>query len=247
MNFSVLTIFPAMFDAFVKESITGRAVNDGIVKINLVDIRDYTKDRHKRVDDRPYGGGAGMVMKPEPLSFAVESVKKKDSRVIALTPQGKTFSQRKAASLSMEKDIILVCGRYEGIDERFYDFYVDEEISIGDYILTGGEIPAMVLMDCVIRLLPGVLGCSESPEDESFSQGRIEYPHYTRPYEFKGVSVPDILLSGNHGAVSMWRKTASLIRTLNKRPDLFFSYPETEDEKKILSGLLRRLEDFDRK
>ena len=249
MKFSVLTIFPEIFSGFLNESIIGRAVEGEQIEVELLDIRLFCKDKHKNVDDRPYGGGAGMVMKPEPLSDAILFAKKnnKNAKVAAMTPQGKPFTQKKAVSLSKEDELILVCGRYEGIDERVFDLYVDEEISIGDYVLTGGEIPAMVVIDAVTRLIPGVLGCSDSAGEESFSEGRIEYPHYTRPYDFKGIKVPDILLSGNHGEVEKWRRTASLLRTLDKRPDMLLTDPVSEEEKKILSLLFGRLEDFVRK
>lgn len=249
MKFSILTIFPEMFSGFLNESIIGRAVEDKKVEVDLVDIRKFSTDKHKNVDDRPYGGGAGMVMKPEPISSAIISVKKKNknAKVIAMTPQGTQFCQKKAAELKDGDDIIFICGRYEGIDERVFELYVDEELSIGDYVLTGGEIPAMVVIDAVTRLIPGVLGCCDSTCEESFSKGRIEYPQYTRPYEFKGLKVPDVLLSGNHGEVEKWRKAASLVRTLEKRADMFFNHPTDGEEKKILSGLFRRLEDFVRK
>lgn len=249
MKFSVLTIFPSMFSDFLSESIIGRAIEDRKIEAELINIRDFSTDKHKNVDDRPYGGGAGMVMKPEPLSGAVEWAKKNNpgARVVALTPQGKTFTQKKAQDYVCNDGLILVCGRYEGIDERFYELYVDEEISVGDYVLTGGELPAMIVMDCVSRLVPGVLGCSESTEEESFSDGRLEYPQYTRPYNFKGLKVPDVLLSGNHQEVDKWRKALSFVRTLKKRPDMFLSHPAQKDEEKILAGLLRRLEDFVRK
>ncbi|MGM0419072.1 MAG: tRNA (guanosine(37)-N1)-methyltransferase TrmD [Thermodesulfobacteriota bacterium] len=234
MKFSVLTIFPEMFSGFLKESIIGRAVHDEKIEISLVDIRDFSKDKHKNVDDRPYGGGAGMVMKPEPLFEAVESVRKKKlhAKVVVLTPQGDVFSQKKAEKLSLEQELILVCGRYEGIDERFYELCADEQISVGDYVLTGGEIPAMAVIDSVARLVPGVLGCSDSVDEESFTQGRLEYPHYTRPYDFKGLKVPDVLLSGNHQEVEKWRMKTSFLRTLRKRPDLIVKYPATAEEKK---------------
>lgn len=249
MHFSILTIFPEIFSGFLNESIIGRALEDNKIDVDLIDIRRFSKNKHKNVDDRPYGGGAGMVMTPQPLSDAIISAKKrnKKAKVIAMTPQGEPFTQKKAGSYAEGEDLIILCGRYEGIDERVFDLYVDEEVSIGDYVLTGGEIPAMAVVDAVTRLIPGVLGCGDSAEDESFSDGRIEYPHYTRPYEFKGIKVPDVLLSGNHGEVEKWRRASSLLRTLKKRPDMFLNHPASDDEKKILSELFGRLEDFVRK
>ena len=249
MKFVVLTIFPEIFAGFLNESIIGRAIEDEKIEVNIIDIRDFSKDKHKNVDDRPYGGGAGMVMKPEPLFDAVFFARSKypNAKVIAMSPGGETYSQATAQKFSSFNELIIVCGRYEGIDQRFFDLCCDLEISLGDYVLTGGEIPAMSVIDSVSRLVPGVLGSSESAQEESFQSGRLEYPHYTRPYEFRGEKVPEILLSGNHGEIEKWRKTVSLVKTLKKRPDLFFSNPVTEEEEKILSGTIRRLEDFVRK
>jgi tRNA (guanine37-N1)-methyltransferase len=249
MKFAVLTIFPEIFDGFFKESIIGRAIEDGKIEAEVIDIRDFTKDRHKNLDDRPYGGGAGMVMKPEPLFDAVLYTRAKypDAKVALMSPGGEKYTQAKAEKLSLLDELIIVCGRYEGIDQRFFELCCDMEISIGDYVLTGGEIPAMTVIDSVSRLIPGVLGCSESAEDESFQSGRLEYPHYTRPFKFRGHDVPEILLSGNHGEIRKWRKAVSLVKTLKNRPDLFFSNPLTDEEEKILSGTIRRLEDFVRK
>ncbi|MGE4518300.1 MAG: tRNA (guanosine(37)-N1)-methyltransferase TrmD [Desulfobacteraceae bacterium] len=249
MKFAVLTIFPEMFSGFLRESIIGRAVEDGKIEVDIIDIRDFTQDRHKNVDDRPYGGGAGMVMKPEPLFEAVSSVREKypEAKVAVMSPGGEKYTQKTAEELSLSKELIIVCGRYEGIDQRFIELCCDIEISVGDYVLTGGEIPAMAVIDSAARLVPGVLGCCESAEEESFQSGRLEYPHYTRPFKFRGCKVPEILLSGNHGEIRKWRKTLSLQKTLKKRPDLLFSNPLTEEEEKILSGTIRRLEDFVRK
>lgn len=214
MVFHVLTLFPELFSAFKKESIIGRALKSKKAKIQLVNIRDFSTDRHQKVDDSPYGGGDGMVMRCEPLFAAIENVKgkiqkKSKARVIYLSPRGKKLTQRTAERLSKYDEIVLICGRYEGIDQRVIDAHVDEEVSIGDYVLTGGELPAMVVMDGVIRLQPGVLGKEGSHEQDSFSKafgGKKEYPHYTKPAEFRGMKVPDVLLSGNHAEIEKWRK-----------------------------------------
>lgn len=218
MKFDVLTLFPEMFEA-VKQSILGKAIEKKLITINLVNIRDFSKDKHKKVDDAPYGGGAGMVIRPDVVYDAYKSVYEKDAKVIYLTPQGKTLDQKKVEDLSKEKHLILLCGHYEGIDQRIIDKIVDEEISIGDYILTGGEIPAMVLIDSVSRYVEGVLS-QESIKEESFSNNLLEYPQYTRPEVFEGEKVPEILLSGHHENIENWRKEQSLKITKQKRPDL---------------------------
>ena len=218
MKFDVLTLFPEMFEA-VKQSILGKAIEKKLITINLVNIRDFSKDKHKKVDDTPYGGGAGMVIRPDVVYDAYKSVYEKDAKVIYLTPQGKTLDQKKVEDLSKEKHLILLCGHYEGIDQRIIDKIVDEEISIGDYILTGGEIPAMVLIDSVSRYVEGVLS-QESIKEESFSNNLLEYPQYTRPEVFEGEKVPKILLSGHHENIENWRKEQSLKITKQKRPDL---------------------------
>lgn len=220
MRIDILTIFPQMFAGPFAESIIKRAREKGLVAINLVNIRDYSRDKHKSVDDYPYGGGAGMVMKPEPVFLATEAVRGKNSRVILLSPQGEVLRQEKVRELARRPHLILICGHYEGVDERIRERLVDEEISIGDYILTGGELPAMVLVDAVVRLIPGVLGTPVSLEEESFSRDLLEYPQYTRPREFRGLQVPEILLSGNHQEVARWRREQAIRRTLEKRPDL---------------------------
>eukprot|EP00828_Plagiopyla_frontata_P029129 TRINITY_DN37682_c0_g1_i1.p1 TRINITY_DN37682_c0_g1~~TRINITY_DN37682_c0_g1_i1.p1 ORF type:complete len:247 (-),score=27.20 TRINITY_DN37682_c0_g1_i1:114-854(-) len=243
MKFAVLTIFPDIFDGFLKESIIGRAIEEGKIEADVIDIRRFSKDRHKNVDDRPYGGGAGMVMKPEPLFEAVSfaRIKYPDAKVAVMSPGGERYTQNTAGRLSFFKELIIVCGRYEGIDERFIELCCDFEISVGDFVLTGGEIPAMAVIDSVARLVPGVLGSSESAEEESFQSGRLEYPHYTRPFKFRGHEVPEILLSGNHGEIRKWRRAVSLVKTLKKRPDLLFSDPLTEEEEKTLSGTILSL------
>ena len=219
MKFSILTLFPEMFD-ILNSSIIGRGIEKKIIDIETVNIRDFSKNKHKKVDDTPYGGGAGMVMMPDVVYDAYESVKTDNAKVIYLSPQGKTLNQEKVKLLAKEKHIILLCGHYEGIDQRVLDEIVDEEISIGDYVLTGGEIPAMVLIDSVSRHVEGVLS-KESIEEESFSSGNLlEYPQYTRPEKFHGVKVPEVLLSGHHENIEKWRKEKSLEITKKKRPDL---------------------------
>ena len=218
MKFNVLTLFPEMFKS-LEESIIGRAKENGKIDINLINIRDFSKDKHKHVDDTPYGGGAGMVIKPDVVYDAYKSVDKPNSKVIYLTPQGKVLNQKKVVELSKEENIILICGHYEGIDQRVIDIINPEEISIGDYVLTGGELPAMVLIDSVSRYVDGVLS-NESIQEESFTNGLLEYPQYTRPEEFEGIKVPEVLLSGNHQNIEKWRKEKSLEITKRKRPEL---------------------------
>lgn len=218
MKFDVLTLFPEMFEP-LKYSIIGRAVEKELIDVNLINIRDFSKDKHKKVDDTPYGGGAGMVIRPDVVYDAYNSVKSQNCKVIYMSPQGKTLSQKKVEDFSKENHLIILCGHYEGIDQRVIDKIVDEEISIGDYVLTGGEIPAMVLIDSVSRYIEGVLK-QDSIKEESFSNGLLEYPQYTRPEIFEGQSVPDILLSGHHENIEKWRKEQSLKVTKNKRPDL---------------------------
>ena len=221
MRFDVLTLFPEMFDA-VKTSIVGRAMNNNLIELNLINFREFSTDKQKHVDDCPYGGGAGMVIKPEPVYDAYKSIVKDldyKPMVIYMSPQGKVLTQQIARDLSKENHLILLCGHYEGIDQRVLDEIVDEEISIGDYVLTGGELPAMVLIDSVSRNVEGVIK-AESVEDESFSDGYLEYPHYTRPEVFLGRKVPDILLSGHHANIEKWRREQSIEITKRKRPDL---------------------------
>ena len=218
MKFDILTLFPEMFDS-INKSIIGKAIEKELIKINLVNIRDFSKDKHKKVDDTPYGGGAGMVMRPDVVYDAYQSVKSDNAKVIYLSPKGKTLNQEKVKELAKENHIILLCGHYEGIDQRVLDEIVDEEISIGDYVLTGGEIPAMVLIDSVSRYIEGVI-TSESVEEESFSNGLLEYPQYTRPEIFLDKKVPKILLSGHHENIKKWRDEQALEITRSKRPDL---------------------------
>lgn len=218
MKFNVLTLFPEMFD-ILETSILGRAKKEGKIEINLINIRDFSKSKHKKVDDTPYGGGAGMVIRPDVVYDAYSSIKNKNAKVIYLTPQGKSLTQQKVKELSLEDEVVLLCGHYEGIDERVLEKIVDEEISIGDYVLTGGELPAMVLIDSVSRYIEGVLN-NESVEEESFSNGLLEYPQYTRPETFMDLKVPEVLISGHHKNIEKWRYEKSLERTKLKRPDL---------------------------
>jgi tRNA (guanine37-N1)-methyltransferase len=220
----------------------------GKISVNIHDIRDFALDKHAMTDDRPFGGGEGMVMKPEPIAGALRSIEKKKSggRVIFLSPQGRTYSQQTAERLAAHEHLVLLCGRYEGVDERIRANYVDEEISIGDYILTGGELAAMILVDSVTRLLPGVLGCEDSAENDTFSRGLLKNPQYTRPREFEGHSVPEVLLSGDHAAIAEWRLVASIKQTLEKRPELLARAVFSKEERRILkiNKLLEAVEEF---
>jgi tRNA (guanine37-N1)-methyltransferase len=220
MKVDVLTLFPEMFVGPLDASIVQRARTGGILDLRIHNLRDYTHDRHKTVDDRPFGGGPGMVLKPEPIFEAVEKLRGERTRVILMTPAGRPFSQQIARELATEESLLLVCGSYEGFDERIRESLADDEISIGDYVLTNGALPAMVLIDAVTRLLPGALGDDESSTEESFSGKMLEYPHYTRPAEFRGMKVPEMLLSGNHAEIAKWRALQGQKRTLQSRPDL---------------------------
>ena len=218
MKFDVLTLFPEMFEP-LKMSIIGKAIEKKLIDINLVNIRDFSKDKHKKVDDTPYGGGAGMVIRPDVVYDAYKSVKSENAKVIYMSPQGNKLDQKKVEELSKEKHLIILCGHYEGIDQRVLDKIVDEEISIGDYVVTGGELPAMILIDSVSRYTEGVIS-SESRKEESFSNRLLEYPQYTRPEIFEGVKVPEILVSGHHANIEKWRKQKSIENTSKKRPDI---------------------------
>ncbi|HLZ28531.1 MAG TPA: tRNA (guanosine(37)-N1)-methyltransferase TrmD [Chloroflexota bacterium] len=221
LDIDVLTIFPQMFPGPLGDSITGRALAEGIARVSAVDVRSFATDRHRSVDDYSYGGGPGMVMRPEPLVAAIESVRRPGSRVVLLSPTGRRFTQAVAHELAAESHLVLVCGRYEGIDERVRLFTAAEELSLGDFVMTGGELAAMVVVDAVLRLLPGVLNSSDAWRDESHSQaGLLEYPQYTRPIDFRGLRVPDELLSGHHANVAAWRRRQALERTRERRPDL---------------------------
>ena len=237
MLFEIITIFPPIFDAYFSEGILKRAIQSGIVNVRVHNLRDYTTDRHRSVDDYPYGGGPGMVMKPEPFYKAVDSIKSDgvETCTILLTPQGRIFNQKLARELSNEKRrLLFICGRYEGIDERVRDGLVDREISIGDYVLTGGELPALVIIDSIVRLLPGALGDEHSAEEESFSWGILDYPHYTRPPEHEGLKVPDVLLSGNHKDIARWRRKEALRRTMRRKPELLQRVSLAEEDYKLI-------------
>ena len=220
MKIEVLTLFPAMFAGPLDESIVQRARTNGALELAVHNLRDYTHDRHKTVDDRPFGGGPGMLLKPEPIFEAVENLGREQTRVILLSPAGRKFNQAIARELARSEHLLLICGSYEGFDERIREHLADDELSIGDYVLTNGALPAMVIIDAVTRLLPGVLGDDESSLDESFSRELLEYPHYTRPADFRGLKVPDVLLSGNHAEIARWRAEQSRKRTEERRPDL---------------------------
>ena len=240
MRFYVLTIFPAMFDSPMSESIIARAVQNGIVQINIRDIRDHARDKHRSVDDYPFGGGYGMVMKPEPIFDAVSAIQTDaalpaQTPVILLTPQGEPLTQPLTERLATHSDLILICGRYEGIDDRVRQRIATHEISIGDYVLSGGELAAMVMIDAITRLIPGALGSIESAQDDTFTTGLIQYPQYTRPADFRGIQVPDVLLSGNHAEIARWRRQQSLIRTLNRRPDLLQSANLSPQDRQFLA------------
>ena len=222
MHIDIITLFPDIFFGPLSSSIVGRAVKNGIVEINAVNLRDYTHDRHQTVDDKPFGGGPGMLMKPEPLFEAVEALRKENTKVILTGPRGAKFDQKMAKELTNEDHLIIICGHYEGVDERVREHLADVEVSIGDYILTSGNLPAMVICDAVTRLLPGALGCGESGEDESFSteDGVLEYPQYTRPARFRSWDVPEILISGDHGKIEKWKREQAVKETLRTRPDI---------------------------
>lgn len=240
MKCDVITIFPEIFHAYLREGILKRALKKGLIEVRVHNLRDYSEDKHKTVDDYPYGGGEGMVMKAEPFFRAVETISpdKDRRRVIMLTPAGKRFDQEMAAELSLEKRrLIFLCGRYEAIDERVRIALVDDEISIGDYILTGGELPALAIIDATARLIPGVLGNKRSAEEESFSSGILDYPHYTRPALFRDMPVPDVLLSGNHKWISRWRRKEALRRTIKRRPELLEKIRLSNEDYKLIEEI----------
>ena len=235
MRFDVLTLFPEMFET-LKQSIIGKAEEKKLIEINLINIRDFSKNKHKKVDDTPYGGGAGMVMQADVIYDAYKSIKDLNSKVIYLSPQGKRLEQKKVMELSKEQNLTLLCGHYEGVDQRIIDKIVDEEISIGDYVLTGGELPAMVLIDSISRYIDGVIS-KDSTTEESFSQGLLEYPQYTRPEIFEDIKVPEILLSGHHGNIEKWRRYESLKNTYMKRPELLKNIKLSEEDLKNLEKI----------
>ncbi|MCM8901828.1 tRNA (guanosine(37)-N1)-methyltransferase TrmD [Caldicoprobacter algeriensis] len=246
MKIDVLTLFPDMFIPMLSSSIIGRAVEKGLLKVNLYNIRDFAKNKHKQVDDYPYGGGHGMILAPQPLFDALYHVlgscQDGKPKVILMSPQGKVLNQELAKQLAQEQHMVIICGHYEGVDQRVIDKFVDLEVSIGDYVLTGGELPAMVFIDCVARLIPGVVGNPESTQDESFARGLLEYPQYTRPYNYEGYTVPDVLLSGNHQEISRWRLKESLRNTLKKRPDLLEKAELSPYEIELLKEVKQEME-----
>ncbi len=244
MRFHVLTIFPRMFDSPFGEGILARARERGLIEISPHDLRDYTHDRHRTVDDYAFGGGPGMVMKPEPHFEAVEAIRATGLAgdpvpVILLSPQGRTLSQPVVEELARHREIILICGRYEGVDERVRNHLATDEISVGDYVLGGGEIPAMVLIEAASRLIPGVVGSADSTENDSFTTGLLQHPQYTRPAEYRGWDVPDVLVSGNHALIARWRREESLRRTFERRPDLLETAELTDEDRRFLEGLSR--------
>ncbi|GIO21946.1 tRNA (guanosine(37)-N1)-methyltransferase TrmD [Oceanobacillus sp. J11TS1] len=246
MHIDILTLFPEMFHGVMESSILNKAVEKQQFSYQLVDFRHYSTHKHKKVDDYPYGGGAGMVLTPQPIFDAVEAVQKEKAsrpRVILMCPQGEPYTQKKAEELAEEDHLIFICGHYEGYDERIREQLVTDEISIGDYVLTGGELGAMVVIDSVVRLLPEVLGNEDSAQQDSFSTGLLEHPHYTRPSDFRGFEVPDVLLSGNHANIEAWRRKESLKRTLNRRPDLLKSAELNDVDKEILHELTKEAEE----
>lgn len=239
MQFDVFTLLPEVFPPYLDSSILQRARQSGLIDVHIHNIRDYARDKHHITDDTPYGGGGGMVMKPEPIFEAVESVlgPQAGCPIILLTPQGRVFSQTVADELSRHERIALICGRYEGVDERIRQHLATDEISIGDYVLTGGELPALILIDAVARLLPGVLGDPNGASDDSHAIGLLEYPHYTRPPEFRGENVPDVLLSGDHARIAKWRREQSLLRTLKRRPDILEKAELSKEDLELLKKI----------
>jgi tRNA (guanine37-N1)-methyltransferase len=230
MRFDIITIFPEMFEMFSSGGVIARALRDGVIELQAHNLRDYTTDKHRSVDDRPYGGEEGMVFKPEPVFAAVEAVRRSpDAPVVLLSPQGRTFNARLAAEMVRQPQVILICGRYEGVDERVVEHLATDEISIGDYVLTGGELAAMVIVDAASRFVPGVVGREESVRRESFREGRLDYPQYTRPREFRGWKVPSVLFSGDHRKIEDWRRAKAEEKTRRRRPDLFAERPPDED------------------
>ena len=244
MDVDIITIFPGMFQGFpgmfqgfLQEGLVARAQKAGVVRVGVHELRDYTQDRHRSVDDYPYGGGAGMVFRPEPLFAAVEALRRPESWVVLLDPQGQTFSQAVAQELSARPHLILLCGRYEGVDERVRDHLVDQEVSLGDFLLAGGEVAALAIVEAVVRLLPGALGSPQSLEEESHSSGLLEYPQYTRPPVFRGWAVPPILLSGNHQEIARWRREQALLRTRQRRPELLGRADLTPQDRRFLEKI----------
>lgn len=245
MKFDIVTIFPRMIDAGLAEGVISRGIAKGLLDIRVHDLREFTTDRHRSVDDMPYGGGPGMVMKPEPLVKACDAIRETRGRagaVMLLSPQGRRFDQHEAVRLAGVSHVVLLCGRYEGIDERVRDLVDAEELSIGDFVVSGGELPALVVVDAVSRLVPGVVGDEQSVDEDSFSRGLLDYPHYTRPAEFAGRSVPDVLLSGHHADVRRWRRKAALARTLQRRPDLLAGAALDDEDRALLEEIEKETE-----
>jgi tRNA (guanine37-N1)-methyltransferase len=242
LDVELVTLFPEMFDSFLRASLLGRAIGGGIVRVNRTSPRDFARGRHRQVDDSPYGGGPGMILRPEPLAAAIEAAEAARGRAyrVLLSPTGRLFDQASAVALAGRGRLMLICGRYEGVDERIADTFAEDIVSIGDYVLAGGETAAAVIIEAVARLVPGVLGCEASTADESFSAGRLEYPQWTRPPTFRGLAVPEVLLSGNHAQVDTWRRLESLRRTETRRADLLLRHPLTEDEQVLRDGGSRK-------
>ena len=246
MRIDYLTLFPEMFDGVLNSSILKRAQDKDMLSVRTINFRDYAENKHNQVDDYPFGGGQGMVLKPEPIFNAMQAIEKTpDTRVVLMCPQGKPFDQQLAQSLSESEHIVFICGHYEGYDERIREQLVTDEISIGDYVLTGGELPAMTMTDAIVRLVPGVLGNQQSHEDDSFQDGLLEFPQYTRPREYGDLKVPDVLFSGNHAKIEAWRHEQKLIRTYEKRPDLLERYPLSEKDQQILKTYKKQLKSKD--
>jgi len=242
MRIDYLTLFPGMFEGVLNQSILKRAQEKDLLQVNTVDFRHYAENKHNQVDDYPFGGGQGMVLKPEPIFNAMDSIERtEDTRVILMCPQGRPFTQVIANELSQAEHLVFICGHYEGYDERIREYLVTDEISMGDYVLTGGELPAMVMTDAVVRLLPGVLGNQQSHMDDSFQDGLLEFPQYTRPRIYKDLNVPDVLLSGNHAHIDNWRYEQKILRTWEKRPDLLEQYPLTKKDQEIIERYKKQL------
>ncbi len=242
MKFDIVTIFPRMIEAALAEGVVGRAATRGVIDVRVRDLRDFASDRHRTVDDVPFGGGPGMVLKPEPLFRAVEAVRRErgePAAIVLTSPQGRRFTQAEAVRLSRSGHIVVLCGRYEGVDERVREHLATEELSVGDYVLTGGELAALVMVDAVARLIPGVVGDDESVEADSFAQGLLDFPHYTRPAEFRGLGVPTVLLSGHHAEIRRWRRREALRRTLERRPDLLAGGTLDDEQREMIRELRR--------
>jgi tRNA (guanine37-N1)-methyltransferase len=236
LHVELVTLFPELFDSFLAASLLGKAIEGGLVAVDRTNPREFAKGKHKNVDDTPYGGGPGMVMRPEPIAAAIDDIEARRGRAfrVFLSPSGTLLSQSLASELANRGRVLLVCGRYEGYDDRVCAMYADQVVSIGDYVLAGGEIAAAVLIEAMARLVPGVIGCSESTVDESFSAGRLEYPHYTRPPQFRDLAVPDVLLSGDHKAIERWRRREALRRTMARRPELLDRHPLSDEERRLM-------------